>query len=227
MLFCIVFLGFSPRLATERNDSGENRLEKIRGLIERSKYSIHDLSRCQAQRKGEHFRLNMPFELGIDFGCRQYFGRGREEKRFLILEAKRYRFQAAISDISGSDICAYGDDPQLAPQNAVKHVRNWLVSEAAAMTVGAKKIWDSYCDFQECISRRSSRKAPVKTRSKNIRQASYWRPCKNGWHWGVPSHIQLLHEPCILADVLEPQFRFLAHQALDKVAGLAGFVLVD
>ena len=149
MLFCVVFLGFSPRLATERNDSGENRLEKIRGLIERSKFSIHDLSRCQAKRKGEHFRLNMPFELGIDFGCRQYFGRGREEKKFLILEERRYRFQAAISDISGSDICAYGDDPQLAPQNAVRHVRNWLVSEASATPVGAKKILDSYVDFQE------------------------------------------------------------------------------
>lgn len=149
MLFSIVFLGFSPRLATERNDSGENRLEKIRGLIEGSMYSIHDLSRCQAKRKGEHFRLNMPFELGIDFGCRQYFGNGRERKKFLILEARRYRFQAAISDISGCDICAYGDDVQLAPQNAVKHVRNWLVSEADAKPVGSKKIWDSYSDFQE------------------------------------------------------------------------------
>ena len=82
ILFCIVYLGFAPRLASERNDSGENRLEKIRGLIESSKYSIHDLSRCQAKRKGEHFRLNMPFELGIDFGCRQYFGQGRDQKRF-------------------------------------------------------------------------------------------------------------------------------------------------
>ncbi|MDW4550515.1 hypothetical protein R5H32_14220 [Defluviimonas sp. D31] len=145
MMFCIVYLGFSPRLATERNDAGENRLEKIRGLIEASKYSIHDLSRCQARRKGEHFRLNMPFELGIDYGCRQYYGNGREEKKFLILEEKRYRFQAAISDISGSDIEAHGGDYQ----KAVAKVRNWLVSEAAATPVGATKILQSYTDFQE------------------------------------------------------------------------------
>ena len=67
ILFCVVVMGFEPRLASERNDSGETRLDKIRSIIEGSKYSIHDLSRCQAKRKGEMFRLNMPFELGIDW----------------------------------------------------------------------------------------------------------------------------------------------------------------
>lgn len=148
-MFGISFLGLTPRLASERNDSGENRLEKIRSLIEGSKYSIHDLSRCQAKKKGEHFRLNMPFELGIDFGCRQYFGNGRESKKFLILEEQRYRFQAALSDISGCDIQSYGSDDQRAPQNALRHVRNWLVSEANVTSVAAKRIWGKYSDFQE------------------------------------------------------------------------------
>ena len=149
IMFCIIFLDMNPRIATESNDGGENRLLKIRGLIESSKYSIHDLSRCQAARKGEHFRLNMPFELGIDFGCRQYFGDARETKRFLILEEKKYRYQAAISDIAGCDIQSYGSDEQLVPQNAVKHVRNWLASEAGPVAVGPTKIWQSYTDFQE------------------------------------------------------------------------------
>ena len=148
-MFCVIIMGFTPRLSSERNDSGENRLDKIKSLIEGSKYSIHDLSRCQAKRKGEHFRLNMPFELGIDFGCRQYFGNGREEKRFLILEEKRYRYQASISDISGCDIQAYGSDEQLAPQKAVQHVRNWLVSEAGAAPMGGVLIQTRYSTFQE------------------------------------------------------------------------------
>ena len=148
-MFAVVFLGKTPRLASESNDSGDTRLDKIRSLIESSKFSIHDLSRCQAKKKGEHFRLNMPFELGIDFGCRQYFGKGREKKKFLILEEKRYRFQAALSDISGCDICAYGDDLQWAPEKAIKHVRNWLVSEAGIAPVGAKLIWHRFSDFQE------------------------------------------------------------------------------
>ena len=112
MLFCAVYLGFCPRIATESSDSAENRLSKIRRLIENSKYSIHDLSRCQATRKGEHFRLNMPFELGVDYGCRQYYGHGRDAKKLLILEEERYRYQAAISDLAGCDIQAHGGDFQ-------------------------------------------------------------------------------------------------------------------
>lgn len=145
ILFCVVYLGFSPRLSTERSDSGENRLEKIRGLIENSKFSIHDLSRCQATKKGEHFRLNMPFELGIDYGCRQYFGKGRENKKLLILEEKKYRYQAAISDLSGCDIETHGGDFQ----KAVRKVRNWLVSEAGVTADGATRIFGAYADFQE------------------------------------------------------------------------------
>lgn len=145
MLFCIVYLGFTPRLSKERNDAAEFRLEKIRGLIEGSKYSIHDLSRCQATKKGEHYRLNMPFELGIDYGSRQYFGQGRDQKKILILEEKRYRYQAAISDLAGCDIEVHGANFEI----AIRKVRNWLSSEAGVEADGASKIRDAWYDFQE------------------------------------------------------------------------------
>jgi hypothetical protein len=82
MLFCIVYLGLSPRIATERMNSAEVRLTKLSELIVASKYSIHDLSRCQAEKGGEHYRLNMPFELGLDYGCRRYFGRDHKQRRY-------------------------------------------------------------------------------------------------------------------------------------------------
>lgn len=145
ILFCVVDLGFSPRLASENQDSGDVRLVKIRELIEASKYSIHDLSRCQASAEGEHFRLNMPFELGIDYGCREYYGKGRGEKKFLILEEQKYRYQAALSDISGSDIQAHKGDYQI----AVKKVRNWLVNVAGAQSIGPAAIFQHYVNFQE------------------------------------------------------------------------------
>lgn len=145
ILFCIVYLGLNPRLATERQDSGEFRLNKIRELIESSRFSIHDLSRCQATKKGEHYRLNMPFELGMDYGCRQYFGNGRESKVILILEEKRYRYQAALSDISGCDIQAHNGSFE----TAIRKVRNWLVNEAQVDSIGASRIKQKYEDFQE------------------------------------------------------------------------------
>ena len=144
ILFAVIYLGFSPRLSRERNDSAEMRVEKITSLIESSKYSIHDLSRCVAKKKGEHFRLNMPFELGIDWACRRYFGSGREAKRFLILEEKAYRYQAALSDISGCDIQYHAGGFQ----QAVRKVRNWLVSEAGIAAVGASRLLAGYADFQ-------------------------------------------------------------------------------
>ena len=66
LLFTILYLGFSPRIATERVDAGELRIDRIRELIGSSKYSIHDISRLQSTNKDEYYRLNMSFELGID-----------------------------------------------------------------------------------------------------------------------------------------------------------------
>ena len=84
-------------MAIERSDASETRIHKILKLIASSRYSIHDLSRCQAREAGEHYRLNMPFELGMDFGCRHYGGRPLSTKVILVLEEQPYRYQAAIS----------------------------------------------------------------------------------------------------------------------------------
>lgn len=144
ILFCVVYLGFIPRLSRERNDSAEVRVDKITGLIEASRFSIHDLSRSQAKKKGDHFRLNMPFELGIDWACRRYYGQGRDRKRFLILEEKAYRYQIALSDISGCDIQYHAGGFQ----QAVRKVRNWLVSETGITAEGAARVLARYVDFQ-------------------------------------------------------------------------------
>jgi hypothetical protein len=114
-------------------------------FIENSKYSIHDLSRAQASKRGEHYRLNMPFELGIDYGCRRYSGNHHADKKILVLEEKPYRYQASLSDLSGCDIEVHSGDFQ----KAVRKVRNWLVNEAGAANKGAGQILGKYVDFQE------------------------------------------------------------------------------
>lgn len=145
IIFTIIYLGLRPRLATESGDSADLRLARIVRLIEESKYSIHDLSRCQARTEGEYYRLNMPFELGIDYGCRSFLGNGRENKKILILEEHRYRYQASISDLAGCDIQTHDGNYQ----KAVRKVRNWLAHEAGLQAVGAQRILYAYADFQE------------------------------------------------------------------------------
>ncbi len=72
ILFCVLDLGLEPRIALERFDSAETRIEKILELILASRYAIHDLSRLKSTKKNEFYRLNMPFELGIDYGCLRF-----------------------------------------------------------------------------------------------------------------------------------------------------------
>ena len=145
ILFCLVRFGLRPRIASERSDAGESRIEKIMELLESSRYSIHDLSRCQARVAGEHYRLNMPFELGMDFACRHYGGKPFSRKIILILEEEPYRYQAAISDLAGSDIEAHGGEYE----TAVRKVRNWLTGLGDFESVGAARILAEYEDFQE------------------------------------------------------------------------------
>jgi hypothetical protein len=144
LLFTVIYLGYTPRISSERSDSGESRLQKICELIRVSKYSIHDLSRLQATKKGEFYRLNMPFELGIDYGCRLYGANGLQEKKFLVLEVERYRYMKALSDFSGSDIKCHGNDPR----QIVAEVRDWFVETVGLRRIaGPLGIWNRFLDF--------------------------------------------------------------------------------
>lgn len=143
IVFCVYRLGFQPRIASERLDGGEPRIEKIIELIEGSKYSIHDLSRMKAENAGDLFRLNMPLELGIDIGCKRFKGAPHNEKKCLILETERYRYQAALSDLSNSDIVAHNNDPL----EAFTAVRDWLDQEARLDADGPARLWDQFTDF--------------------------------------------------------------------------------
>lgn len=143
LLFTVIYLGMVPRIALERLDGGEARFNKILELIGACRYGIHDLSRAQAERKGEFYRMNMPFELGLDIGAR-HFGTDRyRSKMTLVLEKERYRHQAAISDISNSDIAVHGDDPE----EVVKAVRDWLNNCAGLKADGPSSIWGAFLEF--------------------------------------------------------------------------------
>ena len=147
LLFTIVYLDFKPRLAPESADSSEPRINKIIKLIEESKYAIHDLSRLISDDKGEYYRLNMPFELGLDIGCKLYHGTKWQEKKCLILEKEKHRLKVALSDLSNSDILDHNNDPEI----IVRQVRHWLVNECGAKDISPKKIWYDFNDFMTYI----------------------------------------------------------------------------
>lgn len=143
LIFTILALGLKPRFALERSDSGESRINKITELISGSQFGIHDLSRCRAKKKGEYYRMNMPLELGLDMGAKAFGGGRYSNKKILILEEERYRFQKSISDLSNSDIKSHFGKPV----EVVRAVRDWLVQEAQASAFSAGQIWDQFNYF--------------------------------------------------------------------------------
>jgi hypothetical protein len=112
MIYVILKNGLSPRLSLEVSDSGQVRLEKITEIIKSCKYGIHDLSLVKSKKAKEFARMNMPFELGIDYGLRTSGIAPLNTKQFLILEATKYDYQKAVSDINGFDIKVHGNDTQ-------------------------------------------------------------------------------------------------------------------
>jgi hypothetical protein len=147
LLFTVVYLKLVPRIALEAMDSGKVRIEKIVELIKAPRYAVHDLSRIAAAGPGDLFRLNMPFELGLDLGARFFGDRAFKTKKCLILEAEAYRYKAALSDLSGSDIASHRNEPL----KVVVAVRNWLKNACRIDAPGPTLIWDSFNYFMADI----------------------------------------------------------------------------
>jgi len=143
LIFTVIYCDYNP-LISQTFDSASIRLNNILSLIKDSKFSIHDLSRTQATKVGEISRFNMPFELGIDIGIRNSDNNKYVNKKCLILDSKKYRYQAALSDISGNDIEIYNNKIQ----ELVRIVRNWLSSHQKGSKPGPKLIWEDFNEFK-------------------------------------------------------------------------------
>jgi hypothetical protein len=144
LLFTILYFDFNPKIASERSNSAEQRIDKICEFIESSKYSIHDLSRLKSMKKNEFARHNMPFELGIDYGSRKFAENHFGEKSFLVLEKEKYDYSKALSDFAGADIKSHNDEPEL----IIRVVRNWFVETVNLTKLKpSSTIWNDFNEF--------------------------------------------------------------------------------
>jgi hypothetical protein len=149
LVFAVFDCGLQPRLASEQADSGRVRIDKIRELIRSCRYSVHDISRIEARHPGDEPRFNMPFELGLDLGCRYYGAPRLRDKQCLILEKERYRYQRVLSDISGNDIRAHGDDPKV----LMSEIRNWLRVVTGKDLPSGDSLWRRFNLFRIHLTR--------------------------------------------------------------------------
>ena len=147
MLFALVRCGLSPRIATERADSGEVRYRKIVELQKACKFSIHDLSRMDEGGATRLARYNMPFELGLDFGLRESGVGPWCNKCCLVFDTESYRYQKALSDLAGHDIKAHANQPE----KLVRQVRDWLVENGRSNVPYGSPLWEDFNIFYAAL----------------------------------------------------------------------------
>ena len=146
IVFTIVDSGFVPRSSLQNPDSGEVRVRRIHEIINSSQYSIHDISRVQLT--PNYPRFNMPFELGLDIGCKRFGNSQMKRKRCLILDSEQFRYQEFFSDIAGQDIKAHGNSPN----TVIGQVRNWLMGASKRKSVpGPQTIRKHFSNFSAVL----------------------------------------------------------------------------
>ena len=142
IVFAVSFCGFRVRSALEISDADEPRLLKIVRLIGESRLSIHDMSRVE-QSDGLP-RFNMPIELGMAIGARQFGSDGLRDHQLLVLDSERYRYQRFASDLAGIDIHAHGGSVS----GLIGAVRNFLAPHSNRPLPGAAAITSALERFQ-------------------------------------------------------------------------------
>jgi len=141
IVFTVHRCGFILRCSKEFGESSTIRIQNIIGLIDESKYAIHDLSRVSTH--DELPRFNMPLELGICIGALAFGSQRNKAKKYLITASEKYEYQKYISDLAGQDIQAHSDKFE----DAIKVVRNWLSTLTSETVPSPSIIIDEYNRF--------------------------------------------------------------------------------
>jgi len=146
IIFAICHCGFNVRCTLDEPDSSQNRLSNIMNIISVCKYSIHDISRTEIDVNTQLPRFNMPLELGIFLGAKEFGNRLHKTKKCLILDTKPYRYRESVSDIAGLDI----DYHHNSSKKAIKCVRDLLASASGYRRLQSGSfIYSDYRDFKK------------------------------------------------------------------------------
>lgn len=182
--FTVLDCGFIPRCSLELDDATEFRLESIIKIIRECRYGIHDISRIELDEKSKLPRFNMPFELGIFYSAKHYGGVTHKNKRCIILERNKYRYQKYISDIAGIDITPHKNSEKV----SILSIRNWLVTSSRRTTIpDGDEIHRRYKQFQRDL------KKACKNEDRDYNSMPFVEVTRNMSDW--LSLNQLVHKP--------------------------------
>lgn len=148
IMFAVTANEFIPVCAKSKK-GGDIRVSKICELITKCKYGIHDISKTEPDKDNNLPRFNMPFELGLFFGCQKYGN--DKDKDFIVFDRTEHRYEKFLSDIKGLDVEAHNDEPL----DALRGVNSWLSvirMGAGKPRINPKRILDDYEEYVEDFS---------------------------------------------------------------------------
>jgi hypothetical protein len=144
-IFVLFYMNLFPRSASEVIGRPELRYAVIRDLIERSRFSIHDLSYVTLDPESNLPRFNMPFELGMARGCFEYHPNGRH-KRLFVFSRKAHEYRICCSDIQGLDYDFHEKDYR----RVLTCLRSWFEADvdfSLARGDELVRLFDRYYDW--------------------------------------------------------------------------------
>lgn len=129
ILFATVCCGFLPRSALESGTVAIPRVERICKALLGSRYSIHDLSRCQGEGTEDFARFNMPLELGMAMVRRFIADDIDEAHDWLVLVPVGHSYLRFVSDLAGYDPRSHVETVE----SVVPPVMSWLLTRPDAV----------------------------------------------------------------------------------------------
>jgi len=147
IVFTVHDCGYVARSALEITDASQVRVSKILNIISECRIGIHDISRTELSPKTRLPRFNMPLELGMFLGAKEFGSKKQRQKICLVLDRSPDRYRKFCSDIAGQDISTHGRNVE----RAIAAVRNFLRDAAPpdVLIPGGPKIYQRYLRFSK------------------------------------------------------------------------------
>jgi hypothetical protein len=104
VVLSILGCGYLPRIAFEDGSSDELRINRIVKALISSRYSFHDLVRCQGEGLSNLGRFNMPLELGIAIGIKSILAKDDIKHEWFAVVPSHHDHSEYASNLKGYDL---------------------------------------------------------------------------------------------------------------------------
>jgi hypothetical protein len=146
IILASVSCGFFPRSAVESGSIADPRMTRILEALFSSRYSIHDLSRCQGEGSEALARFNMPLELGMALAIRHQDG----QHDWAVLVPNNHEYLRFVSDLGGFDPLTHDNTVQM----VVRAVTSWLAIRPDALPgITPKQVLDLLPMYEDEVLR--------------------------------------------------------------------------